>query len=388
MGASLYARSAGEEYTMDRLREKIAHSSAVRDAANLLPPLFAGEADYAAFRARHAAATVAEGDLASYEGSAWLGVDCGSTTTKAVLLGEDRQLLYTYYSSNRGNPVEIVREQLETIYGLCGDRVRIRGSAVTGYGEELIRAAFGVDRGVVETIAHYTAAKHFCPQVDFILDIGGQDIKCFKIKNGAIDSIMLNEACSSGCGSFIETFARSMGYDVAEFARKGLQAAAPVNLGSRCTVFMNSSVKQSQKDGATVEDISAGLSVSVVKNAIYKVIRAGSADELGRHVVVQGGAFYNDAVLRAFEMELGREEVHLRQPVPEGSGADQPGGAARSLRLEAGRPHGSPARGGDPGLRGPAPGPGHVRAAAPVARLLHPPGVPGGGLRPLLPAGL
>ena len=309
MGASLYARSAGEEYTMDRLREKIAHSSAVRDAANLLPPLFAGEADYAAFRARHAAATVAEGDLASYKGSAWLGVDCGSTTTKAVLLGEDRQLLYTYYSSNRGNPVEIVREQLETIYGLCGDRVRIRGSAVTGYGEELIRAAFGVDRGVVETIAHYTAAKHFCPQVDFILDIGGQDIKCFKIKNGAIDSIMLNEACSSGCGSFIETFARSMGYDVAEFARKGLQAAAPVNLGSRCTVFMNSSVKQSQKDGATVEDISAGLSVSVVKNAIYKVIRAGSADELGRHVVVQGGAFYNDAVLRAFEMELGREVI-------------------------------------------------------------------------------
>ncbi len=309
MGASLYARSAGEAYTMDRLREKIAHSSAVRDAANLLPPLFAGEADYAAFRARHAAATVAEGDLASYKGSAWLGVDCGSTTTKAVLLGEDRQLLYTYYSSNRGNPVEIVREQLETIYGLCGDRVRIRGSAVTGYGEELIRAAFGVDRGVVETIAHYTAAKHFCPQVDFILDIGGQDIKCFKIKNGAIDSIMLNEACSSGCGSFIETFARSMGYDVAEFARKGLQAAAPVNLGSRCTVFMNSSVKQSQKDGATVEDISAGLSVSVVKNAIYKVIRAGSADELGRHVVVQGGAFYNDAVLRAFEMELGREVI-------------------------------------------------------------------------------
>ena len=160
---------------------------------------------------------------------------------------------------------------------------------------------------MVETIAHYTAAKHFCPQVDFILDIGGQDIKCFKIKNGAIDSIMLNEACSSGCGSFIETFARSMGFDVAAFAEKGLHAEAPVNLGSRCTVFMNSSVKQSQKDGATVEDISAGLSVSVVKNAIYKVIRAASADELGDHVVVQGGTFYNDAVLRAFEQEIGRE---------------------------------------------------------------------------------
>ncbi|MBD5162702.1 MAG: 2-hydroxyglutaryl-CoA dehydratase [Oscillibacter sp.] len=309
MGASLYAQESGGVYTMDQLRQKIATSASTRDASNLLPPLFATGADYEAFRARHAAAAVAEGDLASYSGDAWLGIDCGSTTTKVALLGENRELLYTYYSSNRGNPVEIVREQLEKIYGLCGDRVTIRGSAVTGYGEELIQAAFGVDRGVVETIAHYTAAKHFCPQVDFILDIGGQDIKCFKIKNGAIDSIMLNEACSSGCGSFIETFARSMGYDVAAFAEKGLHAEAPVNLGSRCTVFMNSSVKQSQKDGATVEDISAGLSVSVVKNAIYKVIRAGSADELGDHVVVQGGTFYNDAVLRAFEMELGKEVI-------------------------------------------------------------------------------
>ena len=309
MGASLYAQESGGVYTMDQLREKIANSSATRDAANLLPPLFASEADYETFRARHAAATVPEGDLASYTGDAWLGIDCGSTTTKAALLGENKELLYSYYSSNRGNPVEIVREQLEKIYELCGDRVTIRGSAVTGYGEELIKAAFGVDRGVVETIAHYTAAKHFCPGVDFILDIGGQDIKCFKIKNGAIDSIMLNEACSSGCGSFIETFARSMGCEVAAFAEKGLHAEAPVNLGSRCTVFMNSSVKQSQKDGATVEDISAGLSVSVVKNAIYKVIRAGSADELGDHVVVQGGTFYNDAVLRAFEMELGKDVI-------------------------------------------------------------------------------
>ena len=309
MGAALYAEESGGVYTMDQLREKIVNSFATRDAANLLPPLFRSEADYGKFRARHAAATVAEGDLASYAGDAWLGIDCGSTTTKVALLGEGRELLYTYYSSNRGNPVEIVREQLEKIYELCGGRVTIRGSAVTGYGEELIQAAFGVDRGVVEPIAHYTAAKYFCPQVDFILDIGGQDIKCFKIKNGAIDSIMLNEACSSGCGSFIETFARAMGYDVAAFAEKGLHAEAPVNLGSRCTVFMNSSVKQSQKDGATVEDISAGLSVSVVKNAIYKVIRAGSADELGQHVVVQGGTFYNDAVLRAFELELGREVI-------------------------------------------------------------------------------
>ncbi len=309
MGAALYAETSGGTYTMARLRENIVNSSVARDTANLLPPLFDSEADYRAFHARHAAATVAEGDLASYAGDAWLGIDCGSTTTKVALLGKDRELLYTYYSSNRGNPVEIVREQLEKIYQLCGGRVSIRGSAVTGYGEELIQAAFGVDKGVVETIAHYTAAKYFCPQVDFILDIGGQDIKCFKIKNGAIDSIMLNEACSSGCGSFIETFARAMGYDVAAFAEKGLHAGAPVNLGSRCTVFMNSSVKQSQKDGATVEDISAGLSVSVVKNAIYKVIRAGSADELGEHVVVQGGTFYNDAVLRAFEMELGKEVI-------------------------------------------------------------------------------
>ena len=309
MGAALYAETSGGTYTMARLRENIVNSSVARDTANLLPPLFDSEADYETFHARHAASTVAEGDLASYTGDAWLGIDCGSTTTKVALLGKDRELLYTYYSSNRGNPVEIVREQLEKIYQLCGGRVSIRGSAVTGYGEELIQAAFGVDKGVVETIAHYTAAKYFCPQVDFILDIGGQDIKCFKIKNGAIDSIMLNEACSSGCGSFIETFARAMGYDVAAFAEKGLHAGAPVNLGSRCTVFMNSSVKQSQKDGATVEDISAGLSVSVVKNAIYKVIRAGSADELGDHVVVQGGTFYNDAVLRAFEMELGKEVI-------------------------------------------------------------------------------
>ena len=309
MGAALYGMRAGETCTMAQLRRQIENSVSTRSEANLLPPLFQTEADYQEFRQRHSAADVVRRDIQDYQGDAWLGIDCGSTTTKVALLSTDKELLYTYYASNRGNPVQIVKEQLETIYSLCGDRVTIRGSAVTGYGEELIRAAFNVDKGVVETIAHYTAAKYFCPEVDFILDIGGQDIKCFKIKNGAIDSIMLNEACSSGCGSFIETFAKSMGYDVATFAEKGLHSRAPVNLGSRCTVFMNSSVKQSQKDGATVEDISAGLSVSVVKNAIYKVIRAGSADELGEHVVVQGGTFYNDAVLRAFEMELGKNVI-------------------------------------------------------------------------------
>ncbi len=308
-GAAVYAQRTGSATTVVELKGAIEKSLAERTVANRLPALFESRAEYDAFRARHAGADVPRRDIASYAGDAWLGIDCGSTTTKLALLSRDKELLYTYYDSNRGNPVELVREQLEKIYALCGDRIRICGSAVTGYGEELIQNAFGVDKGVVETIAHYTAAKYFCPEVDFILDIGGQDIKCFKIKNGAIDSIMLNEACSSGCGSFIETFARSMGYDIADFAEKGLHAAAPVNLGSRCTVFMNSSVKQSQKDGATVEDISAGLSMSVVKNAIYKVIRAGSADELGEHIVVQGGTFYNDAVLRAFERELGRNVI-------------------------------------------------------------------------------
>ena len=306
MGAALFCAGDTETFTYDKLINCLIDSAANAGQTSVrMPPLFADEAEYEAFRARHARAVVESRDMDSYEGDAWLGIDCGSTTTKLALISEDRKLLYTYYSSNQGNPVEIVRAQLEEILTRCGDRIRIRGSAATGYGEELICHAFKIDEGVVETIAHYTAAKYFQPDVDFILDIGGQDIKCFKIRNGAIDSIMLNEACSSGCGSFIETFAKSMGYDVQTFAEKGLHAKAPVNLGSRCTVFMNSSVKQSQKDGATVEDISAGLSVSVVKNALYKVIRANSAQELGKNIVVQGGTFLNDAVLRAFELELG-----------------------------------------------------------------------------------
>ncbi len=309
LGASFYAAKTGHYTALDTLVDKIRSSLSSVVNNNRLPPLFSSEQEYEEFSARHAKADVRYAEIVSYSGNAYLGIDCGSTTTKIVLLSENDEILYTYYSSNKGNPVQIVREQLFNIYDLCGDRVKIRGSAVTGYGEELIKNAFGVDLGIVETIAHYTAAKFFLPQVDFILDIGGQDIKCFRIRNGAIDSIMLNEACSSGCGSFIETFARSMGYSIDEFAKKGLMSGAPVNLGSRCTVFMNSSVKQSQRDGATVEDISAGLSVSVVKNAIYKVIRAGSADELGQNVVVQGGTFYNDAVLRAFEMELGRNVI-------------------------------------------------------------------------------
>ncbi len=307
LGASLYASHATEGgYTLTQLCEDIKNAK-VASTSQRMEPLFADESEYAAFKARHDKASVPVIDIASYSGKAYLGIDCGSTTTKLVLISDSKDILYTYYSSNKGDPVEIVRGEIEKIYSLLGDRITIAGSAVTGYGEELIKNAFKCDIGMVETIAHYTAAKYFKPEVDFILDIGGQDIKCFRIRNNAIDSIMLNEACSSGCGSFIETFARSMHCTAAEFAEKGLFAEAPVNLGSRCTVFMNSQVKQSQKDGATVADISAGLSVSVVKNAIYKVIRAHSPDELGQNIVVQGGTFHNNAVLRAFEREIGRE---------------------------------------------------------------------------------
>lgn len=306
LGAALFAQRSSEITDLEKLLNNISNATGKKTQTNHIKPLFKNDEELGAFRARHAKANVPENSIAEYTGKAWLGIDCGSTTTKLALIDEDCKLLYTYYNSNKGNPVEIVRSQLEKIYSLTGDRIEIAGSAVTGYGEELICAAFGVDRGIVETIAHYTAASHFDPKVDFILDIGGQDIKCFRVKNNSIDSIMLNEACSSGCGSFLETFACSMGYSVEEFANLGLYGKSPVDLGSRCTVFMNSSVKQAQKDGAGVEDISAGLSVSVVKNAIYKVIRAGNADELGEHIVVQGGTFYNDAVLRSFEMELSR----------------------------------------------------------------------------------
>ena len=309
MGAAMVAKNH-EPISFDGLLRKIENSATEEThGTDRLSPLFASEMEYEAFRARHGRACVPTVDINTYCGNAWLGIDCGSTTTKLVLISEDKSILYTYYNSNKGNPVTLVREQLSEIYRLCGNRITICGSSVTGYGEELIKHAFHIDEGIVETIAHYTAAKYFQPDVDFILDIGGQDIKCFRIRNGAIDSIMLNEACSSGCGSFIETFARAMGYNIEDFAKLGIFASAPVNLGSRCTVFMNSSVKQSQKDGATVEDISAGLSVSVVKNAIYKVIRAVSPKELGKRIVVQGGTFYNDAVLRAFEKEIGAEVI-------------------------------------------------------------------------------
>ena len=331
IGAALCAadfQAISYEAALKKLEESVDTTTLV----DTMPPLFENQADYDAFCARHNAQHPPAVDADTYAGPAWLGIDAGSTTTKLALITADGGLLYTYYHSNLGNPVAIVLEQLREIYKLCGDRIEIRGAAVTGYGEDLIKNAFSCDLGLVETVAHYKAAAHFNPDVDFIIDIGGQDMKCFKIRNGAVDSIMLNEACSSGCGSFIETFAKALGYTIADFAKLGLFAKHPVNLGSRCTVFMNSSVKQAQKDGASVEDISAGLSISIVKNAIYKVIRAASADDLGQHIVVQGGTFHNDAVLRAFEQELGR---NVTRPTIAGiMGAFGAALAARDLHLE------------------------------------------------------
>ncbi len=272
------------------------------------PPLFESEADYKEFTERHAKADVKQNDIKGYKDRAYIGLDAGSTTVKGVVLGENGELLYSKYLPSKGNPVEIIKAFLEEVYAV-NPEINIVSSAVTGYGEDIIKNAFNVDYGIVETIAHFTAAKFFMPDVEFIIDIGGQDIKCFKIHNGAIDNIFLNEACSSGCGSFLQTFANALGYNIEEFSKLGLFAKRPVDLGSRCTVFMNSSVKQAQKDGATIEDISAGLSLSVVKNALYKVIRASSPDELGKRIVVQGGTFLNDAVLRAFEIEMGVEVV-------------------------------------------------------------------------------
>ncbi|MCI9155344.1 MAG: 2-hydroxyglutaryl-CoA dehydratase [Lawsonibacter sp.] len=331
MGAALCATDYSPA-PFETLMKKLEDSAAATTVVDTMPPLFTSEEEYDVFSARHNASRPPEADIGTYTGPAYLGLDAGSTTTKMVLIAPDGGLLYTYYHSNLGNPVAIVLEQLKEIYKLCGDRIVIKGAAVTGYGEDLIKNAFSCDLGLVETMAHYKAAAHFEPSVDFIIDIGGQDMKCFKIRNGAVDSIMLNEACSSGCGSFIETFARALGYEIADFAKLGLFTQKPVNLGSRCTVFMNSSVKQAQKDGASVEDISAGLSISIVKNAIYKVIRAASADDLGRHIVVQGGTFHNDAVLRAFEQEIGRE---VTRPVIAGMmGAFGAALAARDLGLE------------------------------------------------------
>ena len=281
----------------DRLRSSIKLDFEVAR----MEPLFSSEEDYERFHKRQSTYKVATGDLSSYKGNCYLGIDAGSTTTKTALVGEDGALLYSFYSSNNGNPLKTAIRSIQEIYSLLPEDAHIAYSCSTGYGEALIKAALLLDEGEVETVSHYYAAAFFDPKVDCILDIGGQDMKCIKIKNNTVDSVQLNEACSSGCGSFIETFAKSLNYSVQDFAKAALFAQHPIDLGTRCTVFMNSKVKQAQKEGAEVSDISAGLAYSVIKNALYKVIKVSDASELGRHIVVQGGTFYNDAVLRSFE---------------------------------------------------------------------------------------
>lgn len=305
MGAAL--KKEVKQFALTELKEKINQYTSSGSYVSC-KPLFTSEEEYNEFVERHKKNSDHIRQVESLNSRAFLGIDAGSTTVKAVVVDEDANILCSEYLPNGGNPVPIIKSFLERLYKQYPD-ISIAASAVTGYGEEMIMNAFGVDFGIVETVAHFTAAKKFQPDVDFIIDIGGQDIKCFQIRNNAIDNIFLNEACSSGCGSFLQTFAGALGYGIEEFAKLGLFADKPVDLGSRCTVFMNSSVKQAQKDGATIENISAGLSISVVKNALYKVIRAASAKQLGEHIVVQGGTFLNNAVLRAFEQEIGHDVV-------------------------------------------------------------------------------
>ena len=293
---------ADEVVNVSSLLEKLEKKD-ISASYNYLDPLFKDENEYNEFVERHSKAKVEIKDLEDYTGNLYLGVDSGSTTLKIVLIDDEDTIRFTSYQTNKGNPVKAVKNVLDDLYAKYLN-INIISSASTGYGEELIKNAFLLDSSLVETMAHYMAAKKFMPDVSFIIDIGGQDIKCFKIENQTISNVFLNEACSSGCGSFLQTFANALGYDIYEFAELGLQAQKPVDLGSRCTVFMNSSVKQAQKDGATIDNISAGLSISVVKNALYKVIRVTNTEQLGNKIVVQGGTFLNKAVLRAFEKEL------------------------------------------------------------------------------------
>lgn len=308
-GAALDSLEA-HPITVEKLKSKIEVLRVSHDdTSNPLAPLFSIDADYQEFKERHAKDTVEKADLKTYEGDAFVGIDAGSTTTKLVLIDNEGRLLYSLYGSNEGNPLQSVIKMLKQLYSELPKAVTLRFSGVTGYGEKLIQTALNVDLNEIETIAHYTAAKKFMPNVTSIVDIGGQDMKYIKMKNGAIDNIMLNEACSSGCGSFIETFAKSLNLSIEEFVQAAIESRRPVDLGSRCTVFMNSKIKQAQKEGYSVGDISAGLSYSVIKNAIQKVMKIRDMKKLGAHIVVQGGTFYNDAVLRAFELIVGRNVV-------------------------------------------------------------------------------
>lgn len=309
VGAALSSKNK-KSFLFENLYQRVPElrNMLCEDTVNLAP-LFTDDEEYKRFQERHARARVERVDLANYSGDAYLGIDAGSTTTKMALIDNRGRLLYSFYGSNQGNPLESSMNALKNLYSKMNNQTKIVNSAVTGYGEHLIKSALKVDMGEIETVAHYKAADFFQPGVNFVLDIGGQDMKSLKIKDGIIDSIMLNEACSSGCGSFIETFAKSLNIEIEDFAKAGISSKNPIDLGTRCTVFMNSRVKQAQKEGATVNDISAGISYSIIKNALYKVIRLKRTEELGKKVVVQGGTFYNDAVLRALEKIISREVI-------------------------------------------------------------------------------
>jgi len=297
------AQNASEEviYPFEAILHKLDQNIHMEFEVARMDPLFSTQEEYDQFEHRHSQSHVVKADFASYKGNCYLGIDAGSTTTKVAVVGEDGSLLYSFYSSNNGSPLITAIHSLQEVFSLLPSEAKIVHSCSTGYGEALMKSAFMLDFGEVETVAHYYAAAFFNPNVDCILDIGGQDMKCIKIKNGTVDSVQLNEACSSGCGSFIETFAKSLNHSVENFAKEALFAPHPIDLGTRCTVFMNSKVKQAQKEGATVADISSGLAYSVIKNALFKVIKLTDPSELGENIVVQGGTFYNDAVLRSFE---------------------------------------------------------------------------------------
>ena len=308
IGSALNAKE-DVSYSMDEMVGKLTNKIEMEAEVSRLDPLFNNEDEYKAFRNRQDRYKVKTKKLDDYKGNAFLGIDAGSTTTKCALISEDGDLLYSFYSSNNGSPLKTAISSIQEIYKLKPADVHITRACSTGYGEALLKSALLLDDGEVETIAHYNAAAFFDPEVDCILDIGGQDMKCIHIKNQSVDSVQLNEACSSGCGSFIETFAKSLSYSVQDFAKVALYAKSPVDLGTRCTVFMNSRVKQAQKEDADVADISSGLAYSVIKNALFKVIKVSDAKDLGSHIVVQGGTFYNDAVLRAFEIISGAEAI-------------------------------------------------------------------------------
>ncbi len=306
MGAALEA-SATETLELNALLERLDQGVEMSFELNRLPPLFANREEHQQFCQRHGKAVVRRESLPDYHGGCYLGIDAGSTTTKVALIGQEGQLLFSYYANNQGNPIKTAMDAMAKLREELPADAKILRACSTGYGEALLKSAFSLDDGEVETVAHCTAAAFFDPEVDCVLDIGGQDMKCIKLRNGTVDTVLLNEACSSGCGSFIENFANSLGYTAHGFAKEALFAKNPVDLGTRCTVFMNSNVKQAQKEGAQVSDISAGLAYSVIKNALYKVIKLTDAKDLGNHIVVQGGTFYNQAVLRAFERIAGVE---------------------------------------------------------------------------------